>query len=101
MSKQTGVICRLSMKISEEMGAFVARCGELGISNHGKTMEQAQDNLQKSVELYFEVCAEKGTLFSVLSEKGVLYKSYPVEDKEVIEVPIPVGAMEYARKQAC
>ena len=40
--------------ITKENKWFVARCVELGVVSQGKTIEQAQKNLQEAVELYLE-----------------------------------------------
>ena len=40
--------------ITKEKNWFVARCLELGVVSQGKTIEDAQANLQEAVELYLE-----------------------------------------------
>ncbi len=40
--------------ITKEGKWFVSRCVELGVTSQGKTLEQAQKNLQEAVELYLE-----------------------------------------------
>ena len=101
MAQQLGVICRLSIAIFEEEGAIIAKCKDLNISNHGKEREEAIKNLMASVNLYFDVCAEKGTLFKVLSERGVLHTRRAQEEPDnFIEIPIPPTALKDARNPA-
>lgn len=33
---------------------YVADCPELGVASQGKTLEEAQENIQEAVELYLE-----------------------------------------------
>ncbi len=40
--------------ITKEEKWYVAHCIELGVVSQGKTIEEAQKNLQEAVELYIE-----------------------------------------------
>ena len=40
--------------IMQEGKWFVARCLELGVVSQGKTIQEAQKNLQEAVELYLD-----------------------------------------------
>ncbi len=101
MKPTTAVVCKLRVVTFEEMGAVVARCPELHISNHGATREEATERLAGSVEMFFDLCAEKGTLFDVLRERGVLHARVPPDEQgQVLEVPIPLMALENARRAA-
>ena len=99
MTQFTGVVCRLRVETQEEEGAFVARSPELRMSNHGATPEEAKANLALSLRMFFDICAEKGTLFKVLRERGVQHAEIPPNEQDrVLEVPIPVMALENARR---
>lgn len=47
---------RLAAIIEREGNGYVALCPELDIASQGDTIEQARDNLQEALELFFE-CA--------------------------------------------
>lgn len=40
--------------ITKEEGWYVARCIELEVTSQGRSVEEAQTNLQEAVELYLE-----------------------------------------------
>jgi len=40
--------------ITKEQDWYVAHCVELGVVSQGKSIEEAQKNLQEAVELYLE-----------------------------------------------
>lgn len=50
--------------ITKEKKWFVARCVELGVVSQGKTLDQAQKNLQEAVELYLEDSPKSRRLLS-------------------------------------
>ncbi|QDT01559.1 type II toxin-antitoxin system HicB family antitoxin [Adhaeretor mobilis] len=45
---------RLTAIIQREGDGYVAHCAELDIASQGDTVEQARDNLQEALELFFE-----------------------------------------------
>ena len=45
---------KLTAIIGREENGFVALCPELDIASQGETIEQARDNLQEALELFFE-----------------------------------------------
>ena len=45
---------RLTAIIEREGDGFVALCPELDIASQGKNIEQARENLQEALELFFE-----------------------------------------------
>ncbi|MEK7519796.1 MAG: type II toxin-antitoxin system HicB family antitoxin [Patescibacteria group bacterium] len=45
---------RFTTVINQDGKWFVARCIELGVVSQGKTIEDAQRNLQEAVELFLE-----------------------------------------------
>jgi predicted RNase H-like HicB family nuclease len=47
---------KLAAIIEREGNGYVALCPELDIASQGDTIEQARDNLQEALELFFE-CA--------------------------------------------
>jgi predicted RNase H-like HicB family nuclease len=47
---------RLTAVIRREGGGYVSLCPELDIASEGQTIEQARDNLNEAVDLFFE-CA--------------------------------------------
>jgi len=63
----------LECKSFKEGGIHIARCERLRLSDQGETEEQARENLQSTLWLFFKTCVERGTLFKVLDERGVQY----------------------------
>jgi len=47
---------KLTAIIEREQGGYFALCPELDIASQGDSIEQARDNLQEALELFFE-CA--------------------------------------------
>jgi len=45
---------KLTAIIEREGSGYVALCPELDIASQGDTIEQARDNLQEALELFFE-----------------------------------------------
>jgi predicted RNase H-like HicB family nuclease len=45
---------RLTAIIEQEDGGYVALCPELDVASQGDTIEQARNNLQEAVALFFE-----------------------------------------------
>ncbi|EAR22021.1 hypothetical protein NB231_06521 [Nitrococcus mobilis Nb-231] len=45
---------KLTAIIEREGDGYVALCPELDIASQGDTVEQARDNLQEALELFFE-----------------------------------------------
>ena len=45
---------KFTVIIKKEGKWFVARSLELGVTSQGKTIEEAKQNLQEAVEVYFE-----------------------------------------------
>jgi len=89
------MVCILSVELRQEGGESIAHCPELRLTDHGKTDEEAESRLRSAVVSFVQICARKGTLFSVLSERGILKMDRHPE--RFIEVPIPVLAFEHAR----
>jgi len=40
--------------IHQEDERFIAKCLENSVASHGKTLDEAMDNLREALELYFE-----------------------------------------------
>jgi len=45
--------------IEREENMYVALCPELDIASQGKTVEEARENLQEAVELFFETASKQ------------------------------------------
>lgn len=45
---------RYTAVLVKESEWYVARCLEIGVTSQGRTVEEAQRNLQEAVELYIE-----------------------------------------------
>ena len=45
--------------IEREENMYVALCPELDIASQGKTVEEARENLQEAIELFFEVASKQ------------------------------------------
>ena len=45
--------------IEREGDGYVALCPELDIASQGDSIEQARDNLQEAVELFFETASQE------------------------------------------
>jgi predicted RNase H-like HicB family nuclease len=48
---------QLTAIIEREGGGFVSLCPQLDIASQGDTVEEARDNLQEAVELFFQTAA--------------------------------------------
>ena len=48
----------LTAIIEKEGDGYVSLCPELDIASQGKTIEEARDNLQEALELFFETASE-------------------------------------------
>ncbi len=45
---------KLNVVVYEEESAFVAQCLNCGVTTHGDTYEEAIENIQEAVELFYE-----------------------------------------------
>ena len=45
--------------IEREENMYVALCPELDIASQGKTVEEARENLQEAIELFFETASKR------------------------------------------
>ncbi len=45
--------------IEREENMYVVLCPELDIASQGKTVEEARENLQEAIELFFEVASKQ------------------------------------------
>ena len=45
--------------IEQEEDMYVALCPELDIASQGKTVEEARENLQEAIELFFETASKQ------------------------------------------
>lgn len=50
---------KLTAIIEREGDGYVALCPELDIASQGKTVEEARDNLQEALELFFETASSE------------------------------------------
>lgn len=48
---------KLTAIIEREGGGYVSLCPELDIASQGDNVEQARDNLQEALELFFETAS--------------------------------------------
>ena len=53
-SEQRGQKMKLTAIIEREGNGYVSLCPELDIASQGDTVEQARNNLQEALELFFE-----------------------------------------------
>ena len=53
-SEQRGQKMKLTAIIEREGNGYVSLCPELDIASQGDTIEQARNNLQEALELFFE-----------------------------------------------
>jgi len=60
----------LPVTIFREGDAFVAHTPALDLSTCGSTLKETQRNFSDAVNLFIEVCIEKGTLDDVLADMG-------------------------------
>ena len=49
---------QLTALIEREADGYVALCPELDVASQGGTVEEARDNLQEAVQLFFESASE-------------------------------------------
>ena len=59
---------RLTAIIERESDGYVSLCPELDIASQGKTVQEARDNLQEALELFFET-ASSGEIQQCLHEE--------------------------------
>ncbi|MEI8335027.1 MAG: type II toxin-antitoxin system HicB family antitoxin [Chloroflexota bacterium] len=52
---------QLAALIEREGAGYVSLCPELDIASHGATIEEARDNLQEAVELFFATASQSET----------------------------------------
>jgi predicted RNase H-like HicB family nuclease len=50
---------KLTAIIEREGDGYVSLCPELDIASQGETVEQARDNLQEALELFFETASSQ------------------------------------------
>ena len=50
---------QLTAIIEREGDGYVALCPELDIASQGKTIEEARNNLQEALELFFEAASKE------------------------------------------
>lgn len=50
---------KLTAIIEREGNGYVSLCPELDIASQGDTIEQARDNLQEALELFFETASSE------------------------------------------
>ena len=50
---------KLTVIIEREGDGYVSLCPELDISSQGDSIEQARDNLQEALELFFETASSE------------------------------------------
>jgi predicted RNase H-like HicB family nuclease len=50
---------KLTAIIEREGAGFVSLCPELDIASQGDSIEQARDNLQEALELFFETASSE------------------------------------------
>jgi len=66
---------KLTAIIEREGDGYVSLCPELDIASQGESVEQAKDNLQEALELFFETASPEelriGTLQSVIRQSGL------------------------------
>jgi predicted RNase H-like HicB family nuclease len=52
-----GKTCQLTAIIEREGDGYVSLCPELDIASQGGTIEEARNNLQEAIELFFEAAS--------------------------------------------
>ena len=50
---------KLTALIEREGDGYVSRCPELDIASQGKSIEEARDNLQEALQLFFETASSE------------------------------------------
>ena len=79
--KELGYI-QLTMVLSkEDDGRWVGTCLELGTSNYGNTIEEAEKHLEESVQLHLRTLEELGESEKFFKENNI--KIYSSEQKEM------------------
>ena len=62
---------RLTAIIEQEGDGYVALCPEVDVASQGDTIEQARDNLQEALELFFEA-ASRAEIRQRLCEERII-----------------------------
>ena len=63
----------LPVKIEKKDKRFIASCPALDIFTQGETKEDAKNNLNEALNLFFISCSERGVLEEALKERGIKY----------------------------
>ncbi|MDH4225945.1 MAG: DUF4507 domain-containing protein, partial [Deltaproteobacteria bacterium] len=73
-----------------------AACGELNVEAHGKSTQEALDNLSQAIQTHMADCAAKGTLEKVLTDLSQAEISRyaagegVADTQEYVEVLLPI-----------
>jgi predicted RNase H-like HicB family nuclease len=63
---------KLTAIIERENDGYVSLCPELDIASQGDTVEEARDNLQEALELFFETAsAEEARQRPIIRQSGL------------------------------
>lgn len=60
----------LPVMFLKEGRMFVAHCPLLDLSTCGETFDEAKENIEEALDIFFEECVSRGTLDKALSSLG-------------------------------
>jgi predicted RNase H-like HicB family nuclease len=83
-------------------GVHVANCARFGVITQGCTLEEAKQNLEEALILFFETCLEMGTFDDVLKESGFTKMETNEQDidncRDHLELALPYMARNHMRE---
>jgi predicted RNase H-like HicB family nuclease len=82
-----------------EEEVFIAHCPVLDLSTCGETYDEALNNFNEALSLFFEECIEKGTLPKVLEASGWKLTGR-LKNKLVARPPVYLGDRQVSLPQA-
>ena len=69
-------VLRIALEVKQEGSKrWIARWKDLRLSTHGDSEEDAQRQLLRMIQLFFDSCSKRGTLAQVLDNAGILPES--------------------------
>lgn len=69
------------IQVKQEGDWYIAGNADLDVYSQGRSEREAVDNVGEALELFFESCAERGSLMQVLSEAGLSPTIEPIEEE--------------------
>lgn len=69
--QSSGLLIFFECRSEERNGEWVAFCDSLGVSDQGRTLQEAKTHLRHAMNLFLRDCSERGVLEEVLEARQV------------------------------